>query len=191
MNRRNFLLAATCACAVPLIPSAPLRASTSSAKAEDLLAIADPRYDDSLAFAEAVARDGGSVLKIAADIGTLYFNDIETRVGACALILAGLTHASDRFIVERLAGRCATRLYAGEHDWRGQASVHRFSGMMEMDQLAATFQDDGANWAQRLGEALAANLSANCPQQSCSLALPLTLTAGSPSYLTSWALRLA
>src|SRR5262249_42886360 len=88
MNRREFIgFGAACAAIVGGGSLAFTRSKTPS----PVIALADPRYEVSLNFAQATTQAGGEVLEIAPDIGTLWFGEIELRLKRGTLRLAGLT----------------------------------------------------------------------------------------------------
>lgn len=186
MNRRAFLTFGA-SCAALLSPQVSLALAPRARRSLPLLAIADRRYSDSLRFADAIAQAGGEITEIGSDIGTLWFDDIEPRLRHGGLSLAGLTLASDIFVLERLAGvsRSAT-IYAGCHDWRGPCSQHQLSGAMRLARPVAALRTGGSDWARALGEAIAADpMPVSCVEKR-RLALQLAPASDSPKYLTSW-----
>jgi hypothetical protein len=156
-----------------------------------LLAVADPRYSDSVRFAEAIAGAGGTVMEIGSDIGTLWFGDIEPRLRDGGLRLAGLTLASDLFVLERLADRSrSATLYAGCHDWRGPCSQHRLSGVMRLARPLAAIRTGGLDWPRALGEAIAAEKLPVDRAETRHLSVELAAALDSPKYMTSWLISL-
>jgi hypothetical protein len=190
VNRREFMTFGA-SCAALLSPQVSLALAPRSESAP-LLAIADRRYSDSLRFADAIARAGEEIIEIGSDIGTLWFGDIEPRLRHGSLSLAGLTLASDLFVLERLADRSrSATIYAGCHDWRGPCSQHQLSGAMRLARPVAAIQLGGLDWAHALGEALAVEATPLSRVETRRLAVQLTPAADNPRYLTSWLMTLA
>lgn len=184
MNRREFVTRGV-SCVALLAPQTSL---ASSAKTNvPLLAVADRRYDDSVRFANAIARTGGEVMEIGPDIGTSWFGAIEPRLRHGGLRLAGLTLQSDLFVLERLADRSrSATLYTGCHDWRGPCSQHLLTGAMLLDAPASALQTAGPDWASALSEALIAEPMQAAPIETRQLAVQLAPASDNPKYLTSW-----
>ena len=153
-----------------------------------MLAVADPRYDDSRHFARGLAQGGARIVRLAPNAGATWFEAIapNTRGG---LSVAGLTLNSDFFILERLAEtqRVATR-FVGCHDWRCRPGVsHRLRGTVNLDGIVSAIDANRDDWAERLGLALALTAGDSEARREQWLrregAKPIT---ASPSYLVSW-----
>jgi len=157
-----------------------------------LLAVADPRYGDSLGFARGLERQGASVLRLAPNAGAVWFDAIapSLRRGGS---LAGLTLDSDFFILQRLAapGGVVTR-FVGCHDWRGQpGAVHKLRALIDLDAIAAAVVGGKGAWAESLAAALAAAGKRDVARQERMIRQDDAAAADSPRYFVSWLMTLA
>ena len=115
-------------------------------------------------------------MEIGSDIGTSWFGDIEPRLRHGGLRLAGLTLASDLFVLERLADRSHRRRFMPVVTI-GEAPARNI-GSLELCALgkAACRDPEREGWIGRvaLGEAIAAEkLQVDAPKRVTSqLSLP-------------------
>jgi hypothetical protein len=172
------------------LPDFAKRAVPSQAGAERLLVIADTRYGESLLFAQALARNGATVLPARGDMAGLWSDDLQPRLAQHWWGVAGLTLDADRFVLERLAWSSGiVARYAGSHDWRGlNPSRHRLRGTIALEQIAASLVAGDGPWAARLGDALGSvrpSLLGSIVEER-RLALDISATAASPKFLVSW-----
>lgn len=131
MNRRSFMRTATIATATGWIGALPEAAwpvltgmtagsgdvahgrSTISCRrgTDPTLVVFDPAIEPSRAFAAHVASRGVATLDIGSDVGTLWYRTIAPRQATASHpIVAGLTRASDCFVVERLCVAAGGRM---------------------------------------------------------------------------------
>jgi hypothetical protein len=91
----------------------PAREEHPPAAADAALALFDRAIEPSRAFAAHLARGGAAALDIGDDIGALWYRAIAPRTLSAQVTVAGLTRASDCFVVEQLciaAGASVQRL---------------------------------------------------------------------------------
>jgi hypothetical protein len=190
LTRREFVALGGAAVLTALIPVPAFAGSTFLREPGTMLAIADTRCVDSVAFAGSLARRGASVLPLHSDIGGLWFDALEPRLSAHATAIAGLTLESDLFILKRLAAASGlSTIYVGSHDWRnGQGSRHGLRAGIALDQIAACLAQREGPWAARLGEAIASTHFPALPQglQELSVKLDIEPSPGSPKFFVSW-----
>jgi hypothetical protein len=154
-----------------------------------MIALADPRYGESLIFARSLQREGAKVLALASDRARLWSDAMEPRLPGGLQYLTGLTLESDLFAFERLAENSSARTcYVGLHDWRcRQRSAHRLSGSIKLDPIAEALVSGKDRWAGKLGEALA--LAKNGFEER-RLALDCAAPAAQgPRFFVSWLMR--
>jgi hypothetical protein len=164
--------------------------SVARASATSMIALADPRYDESLIFAESLQRQGAKVIPFASDLAGRWFDAIEPGLRGGRRGLTGLTLESDLFILERLAEGLSVRTrYVGLHDWRcRQGSAHTLSGSIDLDPIAAALVKGKDQWAASLGEAL--GLAKEDGQKERSLAFDCAMQTGhGPRFFVSWLMR--
>jgi hypothetical protein len=153
-----------------------------------MLAVVDPRYDDSRRFARGLAPAGARIVRLAPNAGATWFNCIVPHM-LRGSSLAGLTLDSDFFILERLAeaSPMATR-FVGCHDWRCRPGVsHRLRGTMNLEGLVDAIGANGNDWAERLGLALAlAPGGCDARQEQWLRREHAKPNTARPSYLVSW-----
>jgi hypothetical protein len=155
------------------------------------LVIADPRYRDSIRFADALARRGATVLPSGADMAALWFDEIVPRMAKGASRLAGLTLEADRFVLERLASPSCLS-YVGRHDWRTlPGSSHTLAGAISLIGVCDALKTGEDLWAVSLGETLASAEASGPRFAKRQLALDLAPAADSPRFFTSWLMHLA
>ena len=147
-----------------------------------------------IAAASPVAPSPGAVsLPLARNLGEIWFGKVKPRHSA-PLVLMGLTHESDLFILTRLAeGSGAKTEYEGTHDWRsGRGSVHHLNSRSRLDGASAALTDGGEWWAGLLGAALMqknwSGLEQGGRKRKVALQLEQSPAANSPRYLVSWLL---
>ncbi len=191
MDRRSFLQAGTASAAAHLLG---VRASNSRPMTDDRTAdgpfvVADGRYAESLAFAQALARRKADILRLQAGSASLWFDVLLPRMPLKAPII-GLTLESDRFVVQRLAGDLGMRaIYTGLHDWRRRpGSNHVLSGHMDLDSVARALSQRRDSWAVRLARALGSAKPACTDRQERRVRLDIDRAEDSPGFLASWVL---
>ena len=150
-----------------------------------MIALADPRYDDSMSFAESLRRQGAKRLMLAYDRARVWFDGVQPKLRRGVRFLTGLTLESDLFVLERLAGSSGARTdYVGLHDWRcRQGSAHTLSGSINLDPIATALRTGKTRWAESLGQALA--LANEGGQTERRLDLDCAIPAG-PRFFVSW-----
>jgi hypothetical protein len=186
MDRRDVLKlggAATLALLAPARINAEAAVPVRSAAA--MIALADPRYDDSMRFAESLRWQGAKRLMLAYDRARVWFDGVQPRLCRGVRFLTGLTLESDLFVLERLAGSSGARTdYVGLHDWRcRQGSAHTLSGSINLDPIATALRTGKTRWAESLGQALA--LANEGGQTERRLDLDCAISAG-PRFFVSW-----
>jgi hypothetical protein len=193
LDRRELLGLGAAAALSFAAPSGVGIATLAAQRSGIMLAVVDPRYDDSRRFARGLAQAGARIVRLAPNAGAAWFDAIAPymRRGSS---LAGLTLDSDFFILERLAeaSPMATR-FVGCHDWRCRPRVsHRLRGTMNLDGLVGAIDADGNDWAERLGFALALTARGDEARQEQWLRREhaKSITAR-PSYLVSWLMTVA
>ena len=156
MDRRDVLKLGGAASLALLTPAAV--AARASSPTQFMIVVADPRYRESLIFAGSLERQGARVVILASDRAATWFGAIAPQLHHGLHRLAGLTLESDLFILERLAESSGARTcYSGQHDWRCRQRVgHTLSGTIDLDPIAAALVNAKEEWAEGLGEALAA-----------------------------------
>jgi hypothetical protein len=161
-------------------------------RAGTMLAVDDPRYDDSRHFARGLAQGGARIVRLVPNAGAAWFEAIAPNMRG-GLSVAGLTLDSDFFILERLAEPAGVaKRFVGCHDWRCRPGVsHRLRGTVNLDGIVRAIDANGG-WAERLGLALALTAGDGEARQELWLrrehAKPI---AASPSYLVSWLMTVA
>lgn len=188
MSRREVLSLGGGAGVALLAPGALF--ATRPGAARSLMVLADPRYAESLSFADALERQGAGVRTIAPDIGVTWFTGVAPEVPRGLQGIAGLTLESDLFILERLAeGSILRTCYAGSHDWRcGRRLNHAVSGTVDLDPIAAALVDGNDRWAERLAENLITARDGSRSERK--LALECVMASGrSPRFFVSWLMR--
>jgi hypothetical protein len=162
-NRRNVLKLGGAAVLVMFAPTG-FKASASARSAASMIALADPRHDQSLRFAESLRRHGAKRLN-----------------------LAGLTHESDLFVLRRLAENSgAGTSYVGLHDWRCQlGTTHSLSGSIDLDLIAMALVTGKDRWAENLGEAIALAKENGLEEKGLYLDCAMRADHG-PRFFVSW-----
>jgi hypothetical protein len=158
--------------------------------AASMIALADPRYGESLIFARSLQREGTKVLALASDRARLWSDAIEPRLPGGLQYLTGLTLESDLFAFERLAENSSARTwYVGLHDWRcRQQLAHRLSGSITLDPIAEALVSGNDRWAGKLGEALALAKKDHCEEGRLALDCAAPAAQG-PRFFVSWLMR--
>lgn len=196
LDRRELLSLGGAAALALVTPEAAANAR----RAETMLALADPRYSDSLVFARGLEREGASVLLLAPNMGTVWFDDIEPRLQAgprqnaglrqeAGLRLAGLTLESDLFVLERLAEPTGARTrFVGLHDWRCRpGAIHSLCGSIGLGGIEAALVGSEDRWAEKLASALTAGAEQSQERQRRSVRLDEAWPAAdSPKFFVSW-----
>jgi hypothetical protein len=158
MDRRDVLKLGGAASLALLAPAAVAVAARASSPTPSMIVVADPRYRESLIFAGSLERQGARTVTLASDRAATWFGAIAPQLPHGLHRLAGLTLESDLFILERLAESSGARTcYSGQHDWRCRQRVgHTLSGTIDLDPIAQALVNAKEEWAEGLGEALAA-----------------------------------
>ena len=192
MDRRDVLKLGGAAALALLAPHAVAAAARASSLTPSIIAVADPRYRESLIFAGSLERHGAKVLTLASDRAAAWFGAIAPQLPHGLHRLTGLTLESDLFILERLAESSgAHTCYAGLHDWRCRSGVgHTLSGTIDLDPIAAALVNGEEEWVEGLGEALVAAKDGTPAERR--LQLKCTAPSGrSPRSFISWLMRWA
>jgi hypothetical protein len=191
MDRREVLKLGGCAAIALLAPAgtAPLAAAPGLTSASTI-AVADPRYAESVIFAASLERQGAKVIELTADRARTWFDAVEPRLPAGLRALAGLTLESDLFVLERLAERAGARTcYVGLHDWRcRQDSVHQLSATIELDPIVTALVNGEEGWAENLGKALGKTKIESREERRLTLNCPMPAASG-PRFFVSWLMR--
>ena len=192
MDRRDVLKLGGAAALALLAPDAVAAAARASSLTPSMIAVADPRYRESLIFAGSLERHGAKVLTLASDRAATWFGAIAPQLPHGLHRLTGLTLESDLFILERLAESSgAHTCYAGLHDWRCRSGVgHTLSGTIDLDPIAGALLNGKEEWVEGLGEALVAAKDGRPAERR--LQLKCTAPSGrSPRSFVSWQMRWA
>ena len=192
MDRRDVLKLGGAATLALLAPHAVAAAARASSLTPSMIAVADPRYRESLIFAGSLERHGAKVLTLASDRAAAWFGAIAPQLPHGLHRLTGLTLESDLFILERLAESSgAHTCYAGLHDWRCRSGVgHTLSGTIDLDPIAGALLNGKEEWVEGLGEALVAAKDGTPAERR--LQLKCTAPSGrSPRSFISWLMRWA
>ena len=190
MDRRDVLKLGGAATLALLAPHAVAAAVRASSLTPSMIAVADPRYRESLIFAGSLERHGAKVLTLASDRAAAWFGAIAPQLPHGLHRLTGLTLESDLFILERLAESSgAHTCYAGLHDWRRRSGVgHTLSGTIDLDPIAGALLNGKEEWVEGLGEALVAAKDGTPAERR--LQLKCTAPSGrSPRSFISWLMR--
>jgi hypothetical protein len=186
MDRRDVLKLGGTATLALLAPTGiDMEAAVPVRSAASIIALADPRYDYSMRFAESLRRQGAKPLILASDRARVWFDGVRPKLRTGLHYLIGLTLESDLFVLERLAGSSGARTdYVGLHDWRcRQGSAHTLSGSINLDPIATALLAGKTRWAESLGRALAlANEGGRTERR---LDLDCAIPAG-PRFFVSW-----
>jgi hypothetical protein len=190
MDRRNVLKLGGAAAIAALAPGIRCAPTACAGSATSMIALADPRYGDSLMFAESLQRQGAMPVILASDRARLWFDAIEPRTRDCISYLAGLTLESDLFVFERLAASSAAPIcYVGFHDWRcRQGAAHTLSGSIALDPIAAALVKGEDRWAEGLGQALVLAKDEGHEERRLHLDYAMAACPG-PRFLVSWLMR--
>lgn len=201
LSRRDLLGSTAALCGAALLPPL-LRASSEEGRAPaPTMVVVDDRYEESRLFAEqfakaACTRSNGNLaatMSRGRDLSQLWSEALEPRLTTGQLLVAGLTLASDLFVLQRLARRSGVvSAYSGSHDWRGGAapSRHRLHGTVMLDAVADALATGGHSWPERLADALAASIPVASRRaqavQERHVSAHLAPAPGSPRYFVSW-----
>jgi hypothetical protein len=192
MDRRDVLKLGGAAALALLAPDAVAAAARASSPTPFTIAVADPRYRESLIFAGRLERHDAKVMTLASDRAATWFGAIAPQLHHGLHRLTGLTLESDLFILERLAESSgAHTYYAGLHDWRCRSGVgHTLSGTIDLDPIAGALVNGEEEWVEGLCEALVAAKDGTPAERR--LQLKCTAPSGrSPRSFISWLMRWA
>ena len=192
MDRRDVLKLGGAAVLALLAPHAVAAAARASSLTPSIIAVADPRYRESLIFAGSLERHGAKVLTLASDRAAAWFRAIAPQLLHGLHRLTGLTLESDLFILERLAESSgAHTCYAGLHDWRCRQGVgHTLSGTIDLDPIAAALVNGEEEWVEGLCEALVAAKDGTPAERRLQLKCAAPSGRGPRSFV-SWLMRWA
>jgi hypothetical protein len=185
-NRRDVLKLGGAAVLAVFAPTG-FTASAPARSAASMIALADPRYDQSLMFAESLRRHGAKTLMVAPDRARLWFDAIEPQLSTGLRYLVGLTHESDLFVLTRLAENSGVRTsYVGLHDWRCRhGSTHKLSGSIDLDLIATALVTGKDRWAENIGEAMALAKENGSEERRFDLDCAMDADHG-PRFFVSW-----
>ena len=186
MDRRDVLKLGGAAALALLAPAGGnAEAAVPVRSAASMVALADPRYGDSVRFAESLRRQGAVPLMLASCRAGVWSDGVQPRLRTGVRYLTGLTLESDLFVLERLAGGTGARTdYVGLHDWRcRQGSAHKLSGSIDLDPIATALLAGKTLWAESLGQALASATGGD--QNERRLDLDCAIPPG-PRFFVSW-----
>ena len=191
MDRRDVLKLGGAAALALLAPDAVAAAVRASSLASTI-AVADPRYRESLIFAGSLERHGAKVMTLASDRAASWFGAIAPQLPRGLHRLTGLTLESDLFILERLAESSGARTcYAGLHDWRCRSGVgHTLSGTIDLDPIAGALVNGEEEWVEGLCEALVAAKDGTPAERRLQLKCA-TPSGRGPRTFVSWLMRWA
>jgi hypothetical protein len=165
-SRREFLQVGIAALALPISAHAALSpsgaASDSAAAVTPLYKIIfDERFPASVAFGAEARSLGLPTHSIRGDITDLWFHELDAQWKKKPVAVAGLTAQGPLFCLERLAWDHGMRVvFRGDHQYLPDGSIeHVLTGPENVANLAASFEDDGDDWAARI-----ANLVARVPE---------------------------
>ena len=192
MDRRDVLKLGGAAALALLAPDAVAAAARASSLTPSMIAVADPRYRESLIFAGSLERHGAKVLTLASDRAATWFGAIAPQLPHGLHRLTGLTLELDLFILERLAESSgAHTCYAGLHDWRCRQGVgHTLSGTIDLDPIAGALLNGKEEWVEGLGEALVAAKDGRPAERRLQLKCSAPSGRGPRSFV-SWLMRWA
>ena len=190
MDRRDVLKLCGAASLACFAPSGAAFAARAALAGPSAMVLADSRYRESLIFAEGLKRQGAELTILGSDLAATWFGAIAPRLPQRLQALAGLTLASDLFILERLAeGSGARTCYSGSHDWRcRQGSSHALSGTIDLDPIAAALADGKESWAANLGQALLVARDGSRSERRLELGRAID-SGASPRFFVSWLMR--
>jgi hypothetical protein len=190
MNRRAFVQGSVVAAISPVLPARSTFASSCAKIDGDdvMLAIADERYTESMAFAQTIRPTGEGLLMFKFDLAQLWFGELLPRLRKRTPVL-GLTLESDLFVVRHLAEGLGLRVqYVGLHDWRNTASsVHTLSGTTDLGGIVTALSRHRDFWPVALARALVTPKSPSLDWQDCEARLDLSRAQDNPRFLASWA----
>lgn len=192
LDRRAVLALGGAAALSLAAPHSITSAAAAGRSGPTLLAVADPRYGDSLGFARGLERHGATVLPLAPNAGAVWFETIAPRLRRGGS-LSGLTLDSDFFILQHLAapGGAVTR-FVGCHDWRCRpGAVHKLRASIDLDAIAAAVGCRSEKWAEGLAGALATAAQRDVARQERWVRQDGAAPVDSPRYFVSWLMTLA
>jgi len=189
LDRREVLALGGAATLVLFAPDW-IKSAAPAGFAASMIALADPRYGESLILARSLQREGAKVLALVSDRARLWSYAIEPRLPGSLQYLTGLTLESDLFAFERFAeNSSACTCYVGLHDWRcRQRSTHRLSGSIRLDPIAEALVSGKDRWAAKLGAALALAKKDSCEERRLALDCAAPAAQG-PRFFVSWLIR--
>jgi hypothetical protein len=106
LNRRNFVAGSAALATLGTLPFAyarPVRGATATPPGVPSLVVVDGAVPQAAAFAAEARAAGYATHVFDRDVGALWMNEIEPRLRAGPVVLAGLTGAATLFCVELLA----------------------------------------------------------------------------------------
>ena len=192
MDRRDVLKLGGAAALALLAPDAVAAAARAFLLTPSMIAVADPRYRESLIFAASLERHGAKIVTLASDRAATWCGAIAQQLPHGLHRLTGLTLESDLFILERLAENSGARTcYAGLHDWRCRQRVgHALSGSIELEGIADALLNGKEDWPESLGVALLGAEDGRPAERRLQLKCPARSGRG-PRFFVSWQMRWA
>jgi len=157
VDRRDFIKTGVAASAGIMLTEGLRLHRTTPAPCSIGIALYDPRFPESVAFASALMAAGAEVISNDTDIGHLWHGALGTAFATSGGALAGMTPHSDLFVSQVIAReRHRSRLaYEGLHDNRGNSGVtHSLSLPPPGRGLAATVAAAGDSWPTLLATRL-------------------------------------
>jgi hypothetical protein len=154
-NRREFIFQGLAvAAATHLVAPPALAAAASSDAAASPLAsvIVDTRFEDSLAFAQVLARAGHALAPIEGDVTRLWLADLEPRLRARPQAIAGLTTERSFLCLEMLAsGHGLRTVFHAEHLYMGDGHIeHALRAPTELLARAAPLSQGATRWPEHV-----------------------------------------
>jgi hypothetical protein len=173
-TRRDVMIQAGALAAIAATPAA------AHALPGVTIALFDPRFSDSRAFAEAMKGRGASTASLAEDIGLLWRNQLAGAVRDGARIV-GLTTHSDFHISSVFAREAGARAaIVGRHDGRGVPNV--IHTVYDQSAAAALARAD-VDWAAQYAQVLPVQAENGAARV---ISAPAPRAADYPGTLFSW-----
>ena len=141
-TRRAIMIHAAAITAAASVPCA------ARALPRERVALYDPRYSDSRAFAAAMKAQGAATVSLAHDIGDLWRTSLAQTAQRRAQII-GLTRHSDLYISSVFAEEAGLSAHMlGQHDARGRLTL-----LHTLYSPALSIKSTDANWSAQLASA--------------------------------------
>lgn len=181
VRRREVLIAAVLAPALAL-SYGPSNAATSGSAGGVLGAIFDPRFPQSLAFAERAKSLGIRPIGFAGDISTLWFDQLLPALQTSPTPLVGLTSTGALFCFEQLAWNAGMRVRFRIDHREGGDAVQHFESAELPAALRAQLIDSDRAFGERAAEVA---LSCKAAWGDCTHSIvPKSDVFGAPALVT-------